>query len=82
MVSHLDSGMGLTWTQGWNSSGLRDGTHLDSGVRGSPELRDGTYLDSGMGIHLESGVWGSPGLRDGIYLDSGVRGSPGLRGGT
>ena len=31
MVSHLDSGVGgLTWTQGWDSSGLRDGTHLDS----------------------------------------------------
>ena len=65
MVFHLDSGVGgLTWTQGWDSSGLRDGAHLDSGMGfiwtqgwDSPGLRGG--------IHLDSGVRGSPGFRDG-----------------
>lgn len=49
--------MGLTWTEGWGSPGLRGwGAHLDLGWD-SPGLRDRTHLDSEMGLTWTQG-WG------------------------
>ena len=62
---HLDSGMGLTWTQGWNSSGLRgEGLTWTQGWNLTWTQECGAHLGSGMGLTWTQ-RWGLLGLRDG-----------------